>query len=512
MVLDADHRVSLVTPAASRLLPRATPGATVAEALPAWLADADGTGRRAAQHGPPGRRTSADRVDLPGGRRAWLMYAGERTSWRERWRTERQRSDFLVRASASLLTTLNWERCLRLTASLASEELAEVAAVVAPRGHRIEVVLARGGEVVAQRGLAEDVHEVPGLADAMAGFPPVPARWVSPEETPAWLLPDGFDKSGSMVVTPLPGNGVAAGALVLVRGHGQARFDEEEEVHARVFAARAGAAVSAASLYSHAAETAAVLQRALLPPPLATVRGLDLAAAYRPALEADRIGGDFYDVHPAAAPGGETFLFLGDVCGKGASAAVLTGKIRNTLDALHRVESDHLRLLTLLNESLLEADDARFVTLVLVGATPLPHGGVRLRVTAAGHPSPMVVRTDGAVEPAAFDGTLVGALPRITARTREVRLGPGDACLLYSDGITEARGGLDGTMFGEERLRDVLGECGALPVEATVERVDMLASDWLRQGARDDMALLAVGAPRHRRLRAVEESDTGTGR
>ncbi|MGY5126096.1 PP2C family protein-serine/threonine phosphatase [Streptomyces nigrescens] len=81
-------------------------------------------------------------------------------------------------------------------------------------------------------------------------------------------------------------------------------------------------------------------------------------------------------------------------------------------------------------------------------------GAVRLRVTSAGHPAPLVVRVDGWVEEADTRGSLVGALPEVTSTTAPLDLAPGESCLLWTDGITEAMGGPVGEeLFGEERLR-----------------------------------------------------------
>ena len=58
----------------------------------------------------------------------------------------------------------------------------------------------------------------PGLSEALQGFPPVPSRWIDPSVVPAWAIPDGFvGLVGSVVVTPLPGLGVPAGALIVFR-------------------------------------------------------------------------------------------------------------------------------------------------------------------------------------------------------------------------------------------------------------------------------------------------------
>lgn len=107
-------------------------------------------------------------------------------------------------------------------------------------------------------------------------------------------------------------------------------------------------------------------------------------------------------------------------------------------------------------------------------------------------------------------GTLIGVLPEITTRTAEVRLAPGETCLLYTDGVTEARGGpLGDTMFGEDRLRRALLGCARMPAQAVVERVRMLADEWIGDGGHDDMAVLAITAPQGAPLGAVDGTAPG---
>ncbi len=174
---------------------------------------------------------------------------------------------------------------------------------------------------------------------------------------------------------------------------------------------------------------------------------------------------------------------------------MITGKIRNTVQALLPMADDHARLLRLLNNALLGSGSIRFATLVLA-STHREDRDVVLRVTAAGHPPPLIVRRDGTVEEADTAGTLIGALPAIESRSAEVRLAPGETCLLYTDGVTEARGGpLGDAMFGERRLKRALAECAGMPAEAVVERIQMLADAWIGDGRHDDIAVLAITAP-----------------
>ncbi|WP_410635686.1 PP2C family protein-serine/threonine phosphatase [Amycolatopsis sp. cmx-4-83] len=505
VVADGSGVIRSLNEAARMLFPAAAPGRPLDGAVADWLAAAHGPGGVA--RGEVGERSFAAHPILHGDAVTWwLVDETDARVARDALAREQERTAFLSDASAALLGSLNLERCMEVAARLAAEHLADAALVLAPThsGSFPAVACVRGGEPARSR-LVIDPDELPGLGEALQGFPPVPSRWLDPDAAPSWVLPAGFGPVGSIVVTPLPGHGVPAGALVLLRRGDRASFSDQEELFARLFAARAGAAMSAARVFALQASITDTLMRELLPPTLEQLGGVEFAGRYRPARDGERIGGDFYDVHSAVTADGddESLAVLGDVCGKGLEAAVLTGKIRTTLRALLPMAGEHHRLLDLLNRTLGDNADARYVTLVLASARR-EGATVRLRVTAAGHPPPLIVRADGRVEEAETQGSLIGVLPEIESVSADVTLNPGETCLLYTDGIIEAKGGpLGDAMFGEDRLHQALAECANMPADAVVERVQMLASQWIGRGTHDDMAVLAITAPRGQHLAAV---------
>lgn len=507
LVVDRHGGLVRINEAARLLLPHAASGDRLHEQVPAWLSNA----HQRISDGLPSltadpltgsindRQMEAHPTAIGDGDVVWwLVDDTDRRQAETALKEAQTRSGILSEVSSALLSTLNVSRCTEVAASMAAEHLAEAAVLIAPsQGRRHPLTFARRGGPVTQTTLQVDVAGVPGLAEALQGFPPVPARWIDPAAIPDWVVPDGLAGTvGSVIVTPLPGHGVPAGALILLRTSTEQAFTEGEEVFARLFAARAGAALSAARLYTEQASITATLMRELLPPSLTGIHGVEYAGSYRASNDHERVGGDFYDVHAGTGPTEETLVVLGDVAGKGLDAAVLTGKIRNTLHALLPLADDHGRILDLLNGALLSSHHTRFATLVLASVRRRA-GRAHLRLTSAGHLPPLVVRADGTVEEVPTHGTLVGALPAVTAHTAHTVLSPGETCLLYTDGITEARGGpLGDEFFGERRLRRVLTECAGMPAEAVVERVQMLATQWLGGGRHDDMATVAISAPR----------------
>ncbi|WP_434449234.1 SpoIIE family protein phosphatase [Lentzea sp. E54] len=232
------------------------------------------------------------------------------------------------------------------------------------------------------------------------------------------------------------------------------------------------------------------LQRTLLPPVLPKVRGLDVAAAYH-AASRDEIGGDFYDLFPIGTQ--RWGFFLGDVCGKGPEAAVLTSLTRYTIRAAAVHDTDVLGVLTTLNEVLLQEyqPTTRFCTVVF-GLLEREADGFRIILASGGHPPPLVIRATGEVEQVRTPGgQLVGILPRARFVAATTVLGKGDVLMLYTDGLTEARRA-DGTQFGEEQLIETVATSTGSDAATVVATATAVVREW-SDGQSDDIAVLAFG-------------------
>ena len=123
-------------------------------------------------------------------------------------------------------------------------------------------------------------------------------------------------------------------------------------------------------------------------------------------------------------------------------------------------------------------------------------GGVEVRLLAAGHPPPLVLRAEGALEERRRRRARCSASrPSRASASASVRLEPGDALLLYTDGATELRG--DDPWRGEQALRETLRAARRLHAPAElVERVEHEALVLSGGELRDDLALLAVARRR----------------
>jgi sigma-B regulation protein RsbU (phosphoserine phosphatase) len=238
------------------------------------------------------------------------------------------------------------------------------------------------------------------------------------------------------------------------------------------------------------AQLAQTLQSSLLPPHLPTIPGVEIAAHYEAARDGSDVGGDFYDVFESAR--NDWSIVIGDVCGKGPEAAALTALVRYTTRAA-AIQTRRPRLvLNLVNEAVLRHDDEQFCTVAYVRLRP-EGDGARLTISCAGHPLPLLLRADGSVEKVAEPGRVLGPFSELASVDRVLRLDPGETLLLYTDGVTDARGP-DG-FFGDERLRAALAACAGSSADDTVKAIERSLRDFHGGRPRDDIAFVVLRVP-----------------
>jgi sigma-B regulation protein RsbU (phosphoserine phosphatase) len=235
---------------------------------------------------------------------------------------------------------------------------------------------------------------------------------------------------------------------------------------------------------------ARTLQASFLPPAILPIPGLDVAGAYRPAGDGTEVGGDFYDVFDTGR--GTWGAVLGDVCGKGASAAVLTALARYTVRAEALRTPYPSAVLAGLHEALIRYHPDQFCT-ALFAILQRATDGIRLTVASGGHHLPLRLRADGTFQTVGHTGTILGMLdtPHLTDTT--AMLAAGDVVVLYTDGVTEAR--YDGEFFDDDRLRAVIAGAAGLDAQRIADGIVAAALDFQHGDARDDMAVVVVKVP-----------------
>jgi hypothetical protein len=239
------------------------------------------------------------------------------------------------------------------------------------------------------------------------------------------------------------------------------------------------------------ATLARTLQESLLPPHLPDVPGLEIAARYLPAGTGVDVVGDFYDVFQTDPS--TWAVTIGDVCGKGVEAAKVTALARHTIRAGAVSLRSPSAVLRLLNEAMRRQhpDSERFLTAAYVTLTQAT-GRVDVQVSLAGHPHALCRRADGEVTAVGVPGTILGSFDAVDLVDADLSLGPGDALVLYTDGVIEARRGKD--FYGEQRLRDLLAGAEGTAARLT-ELIETDVVAFTDAQPSDDTATLVIRVP-----------------
>lgn len=229
----------------------------------------------------------------------------------------------------------------------------------------------------------------------------------------------------------------------------------------------------------------------LIPGEMPALAGLDLAAVSIPCQET---GGDSFDVIPAAHDNPDrTALLVGDVTGHGLDAALLMATARAYLRMRVRQPGSPAQVMTDVNRflSLDTGDTGRFMTLFYLEANPRSNV---MRWVRAGHDPAILYRaaTDDFQE-LGGPGIPLGVLDdRSFQENSQPMPECGDVLLIGSDGLWEARGP-DGSMFGKERVRDVLREHAARPAQAVLDTLLAAWNDFRGEvPAEDDVTLMVI--------------------
>jgi len=289
----------------------------------------------------------------------------------------------------------------------------------------------------------------------------------------------------SVLVIPLQFREEDIGAFYINYHRERHRFSEEEMDFARKLAAMLTVSIENARLYQAQRQIADTLQTELLGKPQ-KIAGLEIAHAYRSATDLARIGGDFYDVFEAQ-PGLVVFV-LGDVSGKGLEAATLTAMAKSTLRAFSYRDSRPSAILTAANRVIAEQiADGRFITAV-VGTIDVATGSVL--VGCAGHPAPIVCRSDSRYDEPPFRNPPLGLFPDEQFRDYAFEAEPGDQIIVFSDGLLDARKGSD--LFGESRVHRVLDDLDGAGPHEIVDALIRGAEGHAGGNPGDDIAIVAI--------------------
>jgi PAS domain S-box-containing protein len=288
---------------------------------------------------------------------------------------------------------------------------------------------------------------------------------------------------------PLLAAGAALGALRFSFFRPR-KITDEERVFLEALAGQCALAVERATMFEREHTTAETLQRSLLPDRLPSVPGIILTARYLPVTRNMEIGGDWYDAF--RLPDGRLAVAVGDVMGKGLSAAAGMGRVRNALRALALTDPRPAAVLAGLDRLFAATElDEQVTTVAYLVFDPVSGEGL---AGNAGHPPPLLMSRDA---PPRLDvGEASTPLGWASPRQQYMfRLPPGNTAVLYSDGLVEnRRRGLDA---GLDELVAVAAQASPGVAEDPSRLLEFLVDRMLTGYEQDDdVTVLVLHVPR----------------
>jgi PAS domain S-box-containing protein len=404
----------------------------------------------------------------------------------------------LAEAGKALAASLDYQQTLQQVARLAVPDLADWCGVdlVSPSGDLEQVAIAHVDPAKVE--LARELRErYPADPDSEGGANGVlrTGQTQLVQEIPDDLLVAAAKDERhlellraiglrSVLILPLRFGDQTIGTMSFVL---QARrFSDADVALAEELARRAVVAIENSRLYTERTRIAKTLQEGLLPPTVEAPPGWETAVLFRAAGSANEVGGDFYDM---VRLDDGWVGFVGDVTGKGAPAAAITARARYTMISVAQLTGVAGHALQQLNLALVQFGGLPFCTVACVQLRGDSAGG-EVEITSAGHPLPYVVSRSGVVS-AGNTGPLLGFDRDSAWSPRTVSLEPGEAIVLYSDGVTDTVGpGRE--RFGDKRLQHLLGEQVDDSAAQLVERLDRELLDFQETDQTDDIAVLVL--------------------
>lgn len=435
-----------------------------------------------------------DRKRSEAGREALLRDEQQARSQAE---ASRERLSFLIRAGREVRAVLDPTVVRQTAADLAVPDLGDWALVIGADGATVHAWAGSDFDHADAGTGAANGYRVLGSPEMLRQVAETGEPQVVATQT---LLTVGADEDPT-VSMELSAASVAAVRLVngrqmlgmLVIGHHRSTrpFDPDDVALLREYAGTVAAAIDKAVVFEERSAIARVLQQSLLPASLPTVDGIEIETEYHPAGEGLIVGGDFYDVFRISE--GRYGFAVGDVSGKGSEAAAVTALVRHSIRAFAETHDDPADVLVAVNEAIrIHGPSLRYCTavygvLTLSGAGPTSR--VDATVAVGGHPLPILLRSNGEAEYVGEPGTLLGMFPDVGVKASAQPLEPGDALILYTDGVPDCRRA--GEPFGDQRMRSVLTDAAGESAAAIAGRLGAAILDYHDEPS-DDIALLVI--------------------
>ncbi len=235
-------------------------------------------------------------------------------------------------------------------------------------------------------------------------------------------------------------------------------------------------------------EIARRIQSSILPQSVLTLAGLEIAARYVPM---SAVAGDFYDF--LGVDEKRVGILVADVTGHGVPAALIASMLKVAFAGQVAHAQDPARVLTGLNRSLCGKFAEHFVTAAYL-FVDLEKS--LLRYSAAGHPPLMLAsRAPGNVREVEENGVMLGMFPEAAYSSVEIRVGSGDRCLLYTDGVFEAKNAAQ-EEFGKSRCKEFLETQRGIPAarfaNALLDSIASFSGHNSGRAQEDDITLVIL--------------------
>jgi sigma-B regulation protein RsbU (phosphoserine phosphatase) len=234
-------------------------------------------------------------------------------------------------------------------------------------------------------------------------------------------------------------------------------------------------------------EAARDIQHSLVPAGNLRIPGAEVAYRFSPFAE---VGGDFLDFF--CLPDGMVGIYIGDVVGKGLSAAMYGALVMGALRGINKTGEDTAAVLALLNKRLLVRPvPGRYCATLYALFNPVTR---KLTFSNAGLPYPVLV-SQGKYSMLDAGGVPSGAFPGTTYERHTVRLSPGDSVLFATDGLHELRNDRDED-FGWDRMGELWSACAGKTADESLDYLFEGAKSFsIHPGQNDDITAVALKVP-----------------
>ncbi|MBN2712046.1 MAG: SpoIIE family protein phosphatase [Planctomycetes bacterium] len=304
----------------------------------------------------------------------------------------------------------------------------------------------------------------------------------------------GF-RTRNILCVPLTAKGELLGVAQVLNRRNERSFTEDDCMLFQAFADMAAVAISNANLHQEAIEkrkmeremsVARDIQNSFLPEAFPEIPGLSFDATMKAAMH---VGGDFYDIFTTT--GGNTCVVVGDVSGKGTSAALYMACLHSELRLAIEYESSPEKVLKRLNEIMFKRSRrGAFISLVFAIFDPAHK---EVDILSAGHPEPVIYdsETKRAETVNCSNGFPLGVVQDTDYVSTRIRFPAGSHLILYTDGIIESRNESD-IDFGQERLCECVDDAistGSSPIERIQEGIRVFSG---QKEQYDDLTIVSV--------------------